>query len=350
MSSREELILAMTAQLDGLTKPRGSLGKLEDYCVKLATIQGRVPPQIRKKAVYVFASDHGVTEEGVSLYPQEVTYQMVLNFLSGGAAINALANGTGWEVIAVDAGVATVFPPARELPKAARFIDKKIGLGTKNFAKEDAMSASDLQRALDAGAELAEDAVSQGYDLVAIGDMGIGNTTTAAALLVAGGLDPDLIIDRGTGIDDAMLLRKRKVILDAVASRGPYKSARDMLRAFGGFDYAMMAGFILGLEGRGIGCILDGFPVSSAAYMAYLLNKAVNSFLYSGHKSRVSGHAPLLAAMGLDPILSLDMRLGEGTGAVLGGFLVELSVKAANEMASFSQAGVSESTLDEKKF
>jgi nicotinate-nucleotide--dimethylbenzimidazole phosphoribosyltransferase len=349
MNVGQDVSAAMISHLDGLTKPKGSLGKLEDYSIKLAVVQGRVPPKIEKKAVYVFAGDHGIVDEGVSLYPKEVTYQMVLNFLAGGAAINALASGTGWDVIAVDAGVAHDFPPATELPKAARFIDRKIGSGTRNFAREDAMTKDELERALEAGRSLAAEAAKE-YDLVAIGDMGIGNTTTAAALLVASGMAVDAIVDRGTGIDDETLDKKKRVVAEAVASRGPFSSPKDILRALGGYDLAMMTGFILGLEGKGVGCVIDGFPVTSAAYMAFSMRKEVVSYLFAGHRSRVAGHAPVLASMGLEPIVSLDMRLGEGTGAVIGGFIVELGVKAAREMASFAQAKVSEGTDDEVAF
>ena len=347
--ANESTALAMIAHLDGLTKPKGSLGKLEDYCVKLSVVQGRVPPRIGKKSVYVFAGDHGVIDEGVSLYPKDVTYQMMFNFLAGGAAINALAAGTGWEVVAVDSGVAHDFPKQEELPKAASFLDRKIGKGTRNFAKEAAMTAEELASALEAGRNLALEA-ARDNDLVAIGDMGIGNTTCAAALLVASGLDAAVIVDRGTGIDDEALARKRRVVADAVAARGPFASPMEVMRAVGGYDLAMMTGFILGLEGTGVGCVLDGFPVTAAAYMAYKLRPSVTDYLFAGHRSRVAGHAPVLAALGLEPIVSLDMRLGEGTGAVIGGFIMELGVKAAREMASFAQAKVSESSGDEKDF
>lgn len=344
------LIAAMRSHLDNLTKPKGSLGKLEDYAVKLATVQGRVPPRVEKKAVYVFAGDHGVVEEGVSLYPKEVTYQMVLNFLGGGAAINALARGTGWEVYAVDAGVAADFPPAGELPTAARFVSRKIGRGSRNFLRENALTEHELEEALTAGAALAADAAAAGYDLVAIGDMGIGNTTTAAALLVALGMDLDAVVDRGTGIDDAMLEKKRAVVERSVAERGPFADPRDALRKVGGFDLAMMAGFALGLRARGIACVMDGFPVSAAVYAAWRMDAAVAGYCFAGHRSRVKGHAPILAAMGLEPIVSLEMRLGEGTGAVIGGFLVELAAKAASEMASFDSVAVSKSERDERNY
>jgi nicotinate-nucleotide--dimethylbenzimidazole phosphoribosyltransferase len=375
MNSAAPIESRMQSHLDNLTKPKGSLGNLEDYCIRLAAIQGKVPPRIEKKGIYVFAGDHGVVAEGVSLYPQEVTYQMVLNFLSGGAAINSLAKSTGWELMAVDAGVAADFPgdlradhgdlpadrddlradhgdlPAdRDDGPMVPLIRKKIRKGTRNFLKENALTPAELEQALASGRELAEHAERSAYQLVAIGDMGIGNTTTAAALLVASGFDLDAIVDRGTGIDDKALERKRRVVAESVAARGPFAGPKEILTALGGCDLAMMAGFILGLRGKGIACVLDGFPVGAAAYMAYSIDPGVKEFLFAGHRSKVSGHGPVLAALGLEPIVDLRMRLGEGTGAVIGGYMIELGVRCSAEMASFDQAGVSESQDDEKNF
>ena len=382
----------MQAHLDNLTKPRGSLGRLEDLVIQLAVIQNRVPPQITKKAVYVFAGDHGIVAEGVSLYPQEVTLQMLANFLAGGAAINALASGLGpgglekiapgttgaenattgaagsgnaltgavpgpqaaWDLVAVDAGVAgdtsELEKLASSLPPGRRFLNKKIGLGTANFLHQPAMTEDDLELALKAGADLAEDAQQHRYDLVAIGDMGIGNTSTAAALLVASGFPLETIVDRGTGIDNKTLTHKQQVIAQAVEKHGPYASPLDILRKLGGYDLAMMAGLILGLRQKNIGCIIDGFPVTSAAYMAYSMDRSVRDFLFAGHRSKVRGHSPVLEALGLEPILDLGMHLGEGTGAVLGGYLIELAVKTSRTMASFASAGVSNSTHAEEKY
>lgn len=348
----KQIEAAMQAHLDNLTKPRGSLGKLEDYCLKMAAIQKQVPPVIAKKGVYVFAGDHGIAQEGVSLYPQEVTYQMVLNFLAGGAGINALADGTGWELTAVDAGVIGEFPPdaaSPVQPRKNRFIPAKIGRGSRNFYQEPAMTAGEAKRALEKGRELAADAEERGYSLCAIGDLGIGNTSTAAALLTAAGFDPDQIIDKGTGIDKAMLERKRQVVQEAVKRHKPPKTGEAILEKLGSFDIAMMTGFILGLEGRRIGCVLDGFPVTSAAYMAYLINPGVTEYLFAGHRSKVAGHKPVLDALGLSAIVSLDMHLGEGTGAVIGGYIIELGVLASRNMASFDQAGVSgRDTVEER--
>ena len=346
----QQIERAMIAHLDSLTKPKGSLGKLETYAVRMAKIQGTIPPRIDKKGVYIFAGDHGITQEGVSLYPPEVTYQMVKNFLNGGAGINALARAMLWDVTAVDAGVAQEFSPQEAAGGANRLIVAKVGLGNKNFYTQDAMSPEELRRSLEGGKKIAEDAQSRGYEMVALGDMGIGNTSTAAALLIAEGFPAEQIIDRGTGIDSATLDHKRRVITEGVRRRGPFKTDLEILQKLGSFDIAMMTGFILGLEGKGIALVLDGFPVSAAAYLAYKLNPSVKDWLFAGHRSHVVGHGPVLAALGLDPIVDLDMRLGEGTGAVIGGYIVELAVRTAREMASFSKAGVSKSETDETSF
>jgi nicotinate-nucleotide--dimethylbenzimidazole phosphoribosyltransferase len=230
------------------------------------------------------------------------------------------------------------------------FIKAKIGPGSRNFYKENALSAEETKKSLEKGKELAADAQKRGYDMTAIGDMGIGNTSTAAAMLIAAGFSVDAVIDRGTGIDRETLERKRRVITEAVSRRNPPKTGEAILEACGSFDMAMMAGFILGLEGRGIACVLDGFPVTAAAYMAYLINPQVTSYLFAGHRSKVAGHQPILDALGLSPIVSLDMHLGEGTGAVIGGYIVELGVITARTMSSFSQAGVSGKEIEEEKY
>ncbi|MDR1727521.1 MAG: nicotinate-nucleotide--dimethylbenzimidazole phosphoribosyltransferase [Acidobacteriota bacterium] len=347
----DETAVGMQRHLDNLTKPRGSLGRLEAYCVKLARIQGRVPPKVAGKGVYVFAGDHGVAAEGVSLYPQEVTRQMVLNILSGGAAINALAGGSGWDVHLVDAGcVGGSFPPDGELRPVCRFVRARMGEGSRNFLHGPAMTREEVGAALEAGRALAEDAGRRGYGLVAVGDLGIANTSAAAAMLVAAGFDAEEMVDRGTGIDAPMLEHKKDVVKVAVARRAPARTGEAILEQVGGFDLAMMAGFVLGLENRGIGCVLDGFPVTAAAYMAWMMNPAATGWLFAGHLSKVSGHRPVLEKMGLSPVVSLDMRLGEGTGAVIGGHVIELGVRAAGEMASFADAHVTDSGAREERF
>ncbi|GHU39285.1 hypothetical protein FACS1894190_03200 [Spirochaetia bacterium] len=192
--------------------------------------------------------------------------------------------------------------------------------------------------------------VAEKYDMVAIGDLGIGNTSTAAAMLIAAGLDANSVIDRGTGIDDKQLTHKKRVIKEAVAARRPVQNAYSILQEVGAPDLAMMAGFILGLKDKKIACVLDGFPVTAAAYMACMIDPGVTDFLFAGHKSKVAGHAIVLAKMNLEPILQLDMHLGEGTGAVLGGFIVELSAICAAKMASFDSAKVSGGDVEEEKY
>ncbi len=351
---------AMRSHLDNLTKPRGSLGFLEDLAVRLASVQNRVPPEPGKKAVFVVAADHGITGEGVSLYPREVTAQMMVNFLSGGAAINAIASACGFDVFAVDAGidgeVRTEGLPAHEAGEDGRLgaspglIRAKAARGTRNFLREDAMSSDTLQRCLANGRRIAARAVLSGYRYVALGDMGIGNTTSAAALLVGSGFAPGEIVDRGTGIDDAALERKRRVIRDALAARGPFPGPMETLAAVGGLELATMTGIILGLKGTGTACVIDGFPVTSAAWMARLIDPSVTGYLFAGHLSKVRGHLPVLRSLGLEPIVDFGMRLGEGTGAVLGGFILELAARVASEMATFETMGVARSTGEERDY
>ncbi len=333
----------MQQHMDNLTKPVGSLGNLEQYALKLSEIQQRVPPSVGRKAVFVFAGDHGITEEKVSLYPREVTCQMVLNFIGGGAAINVLARHCGFDVSVVDAGVDADL-------RHAKIIDKKVARGTRNFLNEPAMSEEQLSTCLENGRALAEKAVREKYDLVALGDMGIGNTSSAAALLIASGFKPEDVVDRGTGISTEALDHKRQTIMQAVRRHTPFGSPRTILQRLGGFELCTIAGFILALRERGVACIIDGFPVSTAAYMAFSIDNSITSFLFAGHRSKVRGHARILEAMGLEPILDLGMRLGEGTGAVLGGQVVDLSAKLAGEMASFDSARVSRSEEIEENY
>ncbi len=333
----------MRNHLDNLTKPKGSLGDLEDFALRLAAIQGSVPPKVNKRINIVFAADHGITEAGVSLYPSDVTAQMVSNFLAEGAAINVLARHCGSDGRVVDAGIAGK-------TSAEGIIDMRIGPGTRNFAQEEAMTEGELERCLENGRLLAEKVVDEGYDLVSLGDMGIGNTTTAAALLAANGFEVDDVVDRGTGIDDDTLKHKRDVVAGSVKRHGPHKDVRDSMRCLGGFEICMITGFILGLRGKKTACVIDGFPVTAGAYLAWMIDKSVSEFLFAGHKSKVRGHDIVLKRMCLKPILDLNMRLGEGTGAVLGGFILTMGAKIASEMASFDSAGVSRSNEDEENY
>jgi nicotinate-nucleotide--dimethylbenzimidazole phosphoribosyltransferase len=309
----------MQHHLDNLTKPKGSLGDLEDLALRLAKIQGRVPPRIDRRICVVFAGDHGIVDEGVSLYPREVTTQMVLNFAGGGAAINVMAKHCGMDLQVVDAGIAGDIDDDK-------VINKKVGRGTRNFAKEEAMTEGELDSCLNHGRELAARIAREGYDLVCIGDMGIGNTTTAAALLAANGLSLDSVVDRGTGIDDTTLKHKREVISTSLKKYGPFSGDKK------------------------IACVIDGFPVTTGAYLAWRIDSSVSAFLFAGHKSKVKGHIVILEAMELEPILDLNMRLGEGTGAALGGFVISMGANIACEMSSFESAGVSRSEGDEKDY
>jgi nicotinate-nucleotide--dimethylbenzimidazole phosphoribosyltransferase len=333
----------MQTHLDNLTKPKGSLGNLEDYALRLAAIQGRIPPRVDLRISIIFAGDHGIADEGVSLYPKEVTAQMVLNFLTGGAAINVLSKHCGSDVWAVDAGVASEIG-------ADGVIDMKIGPGTRNFAREEAMNDEELDRCFENGKTLAARVADEGYDLVSIGDMGIGNTTTAAALLVANGFALEDVVDRGTGIDADTLRHKLDIVAKAVKKHGPFSDVRASMRCLGGFEICMIAGFILGLKGKKIACVIDGFPVTTGAFLAWSIDNKVSDFLFAGHRSKVKGHTVTLEKMGIEPIIDLNMRLGEGTGAVLGGFLVSLGAKIASEMASFDSAGISRSEGDEENY
>jgi nicotinate-nucleotide--dimethylbenzimidazole phosphoribosyltransferase len=212
------------------------------------------------------------------------------------------------------------------------------------------MTEGELDSCLNHGRELAARIAREGYDLVCIGDMGIGNTTTAAALLAANGLSLDSVVDRGTGIDDTTLKHKREVISTSLKKHGPFSGVRETLRCVGGYEICMIAGFILGLKDKKIACVIDGFPVTTGAYLAWRIDSSVSAFLFAGHKSKVKGHIVILEAMELEPILDLNMRLGEGTGAALGGFVISMGANIACEMSSFESAGVSRSEGDEKDY
>ncbi len=366
-----ELLEAIRNHLDDLTKPKGSLGKLEDYAERLALIQKRVPPRIDKKAVFVLAGDHGIVEEGVSLYPKAVTAQMVHNFMAGGAGINVLGKACLFDVFAVDAGVDADFPSSwldaghtgnpdggnslnaqdqSVMPPSPRFFSMKACRGSANFARQAALSPEEFSACISNGKALADFAIRHGYDMVAVGDMGIGNTSSAAALCIAFGLAPEAVIDRGTGIDDAMLEHKYRVITDAIAKRCPPGSTltpMDIGASFAGPELATAAGLILGLSGSGIVCMLDGFPIAAAALLASRMNSAVTEYCIAGHESRVKGHRVILDELGLEPVVKLEMRLGEGTGAVIGGFVISLGAKIASEMATFSGMHIAQAEKDE---
>lgn len=329
------------ARQDELTKPTGSLGRLEDVVIQLAGATGQPLPDVTRKAVITLAGDHGVTAEGVSAYPAEVTPQMVINFLRGGAAINALAGWAGARVVVVDIGVAA--PLDHPL-----LVSRKVAPGTANLAREPAMTRAQTLAALLVGADVLADEAARGLDLVALGEMGIGNTTAASALTAALiGASPAEATGRGTGVDDAALAHKIEVVagalaLHGLATPGATPDPLDVLARVGGLEIAGMAGVILAAAARRIPVVLDGFISGAAALVAVALCPATLPYLFAGHVSAERGHRIILERLGLIPLLDLGLRLGEGTGAALAMGLIEAATRAHREMATFAEAGVSD--------
>ena len=333
----ERAISAARARQDILTKPAGSLGTLEEISTKVAGITGNAMPKMKDKVIITMAGDHGVTDDGVSAYPKEVTAQMVYNFLNDGAAINVLARHAGARVVIVDMGVAVDFTHER-------LVSKKIAYGTANMAKGPAMSYEDAVRSIEAGIEVFESEAKKGVDIVGVGDMGIGNTTSSSAIVaVITGEDVEKVTGRGTGIDDAGLEKKIAVIEEAIRVNKPNnKDAIDVLAKVGGFEIGGMAGVILAAASHKVPVVIDGFISGTAALVAYGIAPAVKDYMIAAHRSVERGHSVTLDYIGLKPLLDLDMRLGEGTGAALGISIVDAACKILGEMATFEDAGVSE--------
>ncbi|GAC1436336.1 MAG: hypothetical protein NVSMB65_10370 [Chloroflexota bacterium] len=321
---------------DQLTKPRGSLGRLEELSVKMAGITGQVRPRLPRKTVIVLAADHGVAAEGVSAYPQEVTGQMVANFLAGGAAINVLARQAGARVVVGDLGVAS------DLPHHPQLVKKKIGYGTRNIADGPAMSVGEALAAIAAGIEIVEEEVARGLDLVATGDMGIGNTTPSSAIVAAmtGRAAAD-VTGRGTGVDDAGWSRKVAAIERALdVNRPDPADPLDVLAKVGGYEIAGLVGVILAAAAARLPVIVDGFISGAAALVATELCPAARDYLVAAHTSVEIGHRIILERMELIPLLILNLRLGEGTGAALAMHLIDDALAVLDEMATFGDAGV----------
>ena len=323
-----------------LTKPHGSLGRLEELSVKVAGITAQPLPRTDRKVVVTMAADHGIAmEDQVSAYPSEVTPQMVYNFLSSGAAINVLARQLGARVVIVDMGVAA------ELEAPATLLNKKIALGTQNMAKGPAMSREQAIRAIEAGIEVVEDLAREGLDLVATGDMGIGNTTASSAIVAAiTGAPVAAVTGRGTGIDDNLLANKVALIQRALELNQPDpNNGLDVLAKVGGFEIAGLVGVILGSAAHRVPVVMDGFISGAAALVAGEICPQARDYLIAAHSSVEIGHRVILERLELAPLLNLDLRLGEGTGAALAMHLVEAAVRILKEMATFAEAGVSES-------
>lgn len=323
---------------DNLTKPRGSLGQLESLSIQVAGIKGEPRPRIIRKVIFTLAGDHGVTRSGVSAYPSDVTSQMVYNFLRGGAAINVLAKQIGARVIVADLGVASTLEPHPQLK------DKKVAMGTHNMAERPAMSREQAIRSIKTGMELVEEELAKGMDILGTGDMGIGNTTPSSAITAAlMGIDIATVTGKGTGLDEEGWKRKVKAIQTALALHHPdSEDAIDVLSKVGGFEIGGIVGLILAGARFRIPVVIDGFISGAAALIAASLSPRVKPYLIASHQSAEPGHQKILQHLSLKPLLNLNMRLGEGTGAALGIFMVEASLNILNGMATFAEAGVSE--------
>jgi nicotinate-nucleotide--dimethylbenzimidazole phosphoribosyltransferase len=321
-----------------LTKPPGSLGRLEALSIQLAGITGQAQPRVDSKAIVVMAGDHGVTAEGVSAYPAEVTPQMVLNFLHGGAAINVLARQVGARVVIVDMGVAAPLDPHDDL------LDRKVALGTANMAQGPAMTIEQAEMALAVGRDLAAQLAAEGVQLLGTGEMGIGNTTPSSALTaVLTGAPVTDVVGRGTGVDDDGLARKVEIVERALQVNRP--AADEPLAALakvGGFEIAGLAGLILGAAQARVPVVIDGFITGAAALVAARLAPAAVDYMIASHQSVEIGHRVILENLGLVPLFKLDLRLGEGTGAALAMHTIEAAARVLREMATFESAGVSD--------
>jgi nicotinate-nucleotide--dimethylbenzimidazole phosphoribosyltransferase len=334
----EAAMRAARARQDTLTKPRGSLGRLEELSIQLAGIKADPFPSVKHKAIIVMAADHGVALEGVSAYPSDVTAQMVLNFLRGGAAINVLARQAEARVTVVDIGVAADFEPMLGL------IQHKIMYGTRNLAQGPAMTREEAAQAVQVGVDVFSDEAARGVDIVATGDMGIGNTTPSSAIVAAlTGFSVARVVGRGTGIDDQGLERKIRVIEQALAINQPdANDGMDVLHKVGGLEIAGLAGVMIAAASQRIPVVVDGFISTAAAMIAVALAPRVRDYLISAHQSVEIGHREMLKYLNLNPLLDLNLRLGEGTGAVLAFHLIEASARILCEMATFDEAGVSD--------
>ena len=327
---------AVQRRLDNKTKPPGSLGRLEELARRVCLITGRDDPDLGRKAVFVFAGDHGVADEGISAYPSAVTAQMVYNFLRGGAGVNVLARHVGAEVVVVDIGVDHDFSPADGL----RIL--KVARGTRNMTKGPAMSRDEAVRAVEAGIGLVGEFAMKGFGIVATGDMGIGNTTPSSAMAAAfTGLPPEAVTGYGTGINEESFKRKVAVIKKALdLNRPDPNDALDVLSKVGGLEIAGIAGVVLGAAAHRMPVVVDGFISSAGALAACVLKPEAGGYVIAAHRSVEAGHTAVLEKIGHRPLLDLDMRLGEGTGAALAMSLVDAGLKILREMATFEQAGV----------
>lgn len=333
-----EFETAAWERLDSLTKPPRSLGRLEEIAARVARIQKTDHPQVERKALVVAAGDHGVVAEGVSPFPQDVTWQMLANFAAGGAAINQLAASVGADVYVYDVGV------ARDVTAMSGVEHRKVASGTANMALGPAMSREECARAVLVGVEAARTLAEQGYRLIGTGEMGIGNSTAAAALTAAfADADPRQVVGRGTGLDDAGVAHKAEVVGRALlVNRVRELDVLGVLAAVGGLEIAALAGVVIGSAEEGVAVVTDGFISGAAALSAIALCPAARDYVLPSHLSVEPGHAVALRALELEPVIDLDMRLGEGTGAALAFGIIDAACRMMSGMATFAEAGVSE--------
>jgi len=323
-------------KIDFKTKPLGALGQLEDIAKQIGVIQNTLSPELKNPHIVVFAGDHGITNEGVSAYPQEVTFQMVMNFLNGGAAINVFCKQNSIKIKVVDAGV------NYEFPKGLNVIDSKVGKGTKSFLKEPAMSIKEAQKCIDRGSVIVNEIFRSGCNVIGFGEMGIGNTSSASALMSVICKTPvELCVGRGTGLDDAGVQNKIDVIKRAIAYHEKPDTPLETLAIFGGFEIAQMCGGMLQAAENKMLILVDGFISTSAFLIAYKINPAILDYAVFCHQSDEHGHAKMLKYLNVKPLLNLNMRLGEGTGSAISYSVIQSAVNFLNEMASFESAGVS---------
>jgi nicotinate-nucleotide--dimethylbenzimidazole phosphoribosyltransferase len=327
---------ALLSKINNKTKPPGSLGLLEKIALQIGIIQDTLTPVLNNPTIVVFAGDHGIAREGVSPFPQEVTYQMVFNFLQGGAAINVFSKQNGIAIKVVDAGVNFNFEPHPDL------IDAKIDHGTKSYLDEPAMTEAQCKAAIEKGAAIVAGIHAAGSNVIGFGEMGIGNTSSAAIIMsILCKLPLEQCIGRGTGLNDAGLEKKKTILLQAMANHSFEKTPLNVLRVFGGFEVAMICGAMLKAAELKMVILVDGFITTAALLVAKNLHEQVLDYCIFSHQSNEQGHAFMLQYLKASPVLQLGMRLGEGTGAAVAYPVIQSAVTFLNQMASFESAGVS---------
>lgn len=330
-------------RIDLKTKPIGALGMLEQLALQIGLIQNSVSPRLENPSIVVFAGDHGVTEEGVSAYPQEVTYQMVINIIQGGAAISVFCKQNELNMYIVDAGVNYDFPE-----NLSGLINSKIRKGTRNFSKVPAMAIEEVNEAIDKGAAIVTELNNKGCNIIGFGEMGIGNTSSASALLnVISGIPIELCVGKGTGLSCDSLDHKINIIKNAIALHDKQDSTLNILATYGGLEIAQMVGAILQAAEHKMIVLIDGFIATAAFLVAHEFESAVLDYSIFCHQSEEPGHKKMLEFLNVKPILQLDMRLGEGSGVAIAYPIIKASVSFLNEMASFKNAGVSQKNENE---